>query len=67
MYIKQAREAAGLKQHEVAQRVGVSQSSVCAWEKGEAYPSAENLIKLADVLGTTTDALLGREKCTDIA
>lgn len=67
MHIKQAREAAGLKQYEVARRLGISQSSVSAWEKGEAYPAAENLIKLADILGTTTDALLGREVVKDTA
>lgn len=60
MEIKKLREAAGMRQYELAARMGVKQASVSAWESGKAMPSAENLLKLADVLGCTVDALLGR-------
>lgn len=60
MEIKRLREAAGLRQYELANLMGVKQASVSAWESGKAMPSAENLLKLADILDCTVDALLGR-------
>lgn len=61
MEIKKLRKAAGLRQYELANRMGVKQASVSAWESGKAMPSAENLLKLADILDCSVDALLGRE------
>lgn len=61
MEIKKLREAAGLRQYELAARMGVKQASVSAWESGAAMPSAANLVKLADILQCTVDALLGRD------
>ncbi len=60
MEIKKIRESRGMRQYELADRMGVSQASVSAWESGAALPSAANLIKLADILDCTVDALLGR-------
>lgn len=60
MEIKKIRESRGMLQYELANRMGVKQASVSAWESGKAMPSAENLIKLADILECTVDALLGR-------
>ena len=60
MEIKKIREARGMRQYELANRMGVKQASVSAWESGRAMPSAENLVKLADILECTVDALLGR-------
>ena len=48
-------------QYELANRMGVKQASVSAWESGKTMPSAENLLKLADILECSVDALLGRE------
>lgn len=62
MSIRALREAAGMKQYELAARMGVKQASVCAWESGENYPSVENLMKLADIFHCSTDEVLGR-KC----
>jgi len=62
MAIRTLREAAGLKQYELAALLNIKPASVSAWESGQAYPSAENLMKLADILHCSTDALLGR-KC----
>ena len=64
MEIKRLREAAGLRQYELAERMGVKQASVSAWESGQAMPSAANLLKLADILDCTVDELLGRKKAT---
>ena len=64
MEIKRLREAAGLRQYELAERMGIKQASVSAWESGLAMPSAANLVKLADILDCTVDELLGRKKAT---
>lgn len=60
MEIKKIRKSRGMRQYELANRMGVKQASVSAWESGKAMPSAENLLKLADILECTVDALLGR-------
>ena len=61
MEIKKIRDAAGLRQYELAERMGVKQASVSAWESGAAMPSAANLLKLADIFGCTVDEILGRK------
>lgn len=61
MRIKQLREAAGLSQRELGERIGVSGPAVAMWESGENRPSLTNLEKLADVLGVSIDAILGRD------
>ena len=61
MKIKDLRKAAGLTQSQLAEAMGVGQSTVCNWENGVAAPMASMLPKLADLLGCTIDALFGRE------
>ena len=61
MEIKKIRESRGMLQYELANRMGVKQASVSAWESGKAMPSAENLLKLADILECTVDAILRRD------
>ena len=61
MEIKKIRESRGMLQYELANRMGVKQASVSAWESGKAMPSAEKLLKLADILECTVDAILGRD------
>ena len=39
--------------------------AVGKWERGEAYPQASLLPKLADILGVSIDALYGREAARD--
>ena len=60
MQLRKLREAAGLTQRELGNRIGVSGQAVAPWETGVKRPSVENLTKLADVLETSTDAILGR-------
>lgn len=64
MAIRTLREAAGLKQYELAALMNIKPASVSAWESGQAYPSAENLMRLADILHCSTDALLGRKSAS---
>ena len=61
MRIKQLREAAGMSQRELGERIGISGAAVAMWESGENRPSLTNLEKLADVLGVSIDAILGRD------
>ena len=61
MRIKQLREAAGMSQRELVERIGISGPAVAMWESGENRPSLTNLEKLADVLGVSIDAILGRD------
>ena len=60
MQLRKLREAAGLTQRELGNRIGVSGQAESQWESGIKRPSVENLTKLADVLETSTDAILGR-------
>jgi len=59
MSIRALREAAGMRQYELAARMGVKQASVSAWESGSSNPSVENLKKLADIFQCSIDELLG--------
>lgn len=55
------RHARGLTQMALAERVGVKGGSVAGWEVGKAAPSRETLPRVADALGVSVDALLGRQ------
>lgn len=63
--IKQLREGAGMKQYELAAKVGVKGSSVFKWENGKGYPTPENLMALADIFGVSVDYILGRDTPRD--
>lgn len=56
--IVQYRKALGLSQEELADRVGVSRQAVSKWELDEAQPDADNIVRLAQSLGVSTDQLL---------
>lgn len=56
--IRQTRERAGLKQSELAERVGIPTSSLSRIESGAYAVSAANLMQIATVLGTTGADLL---------
>lgn len=55
----QLRKKRGLTQQQIADEIGVNRGSYSNWEKGKREPSFENLVKLASILGTSTDYLLG--------
>ena len=56
--IREQRKARGMSQEMVAGRLGVSRPAVAKWESGQSAPSAENLHRLAELLGTTAGSLL---------
>lgn len=59
--LRHIRTDRGLNQTELAQMLGVTQSSVAQWESGSVMPQGVLLPKIADALGCTIDALYGRE------
>lgn len=60
--LKTTRIKAGLKQSEVAERVGLSTGAVSTYENGTREPKIEILIKLADEFDLPLDQLVGRKK-----
>jgi len=57
------REEAGLTMAELARAVGVSDATICKWEKGETSPMSYAVIALAQFFGVTADYLLGLDDC----
>ena len=59
--IKDLRIEKGMSQQDLGDLVGVTKVSICGYENGTRTPSLETFDLLADIFGTTTDYLLGRE------
>lgn len=57
--IKELRKHLKITQSELAEILGVSRSSVNAWEQGISNPSLKYLIELAKTFKTSTDYFLG--------
>lgn len=57
--MKELRKEKKITQPELANMLGVTFSTVSAWEVGKAQPSYEILTKLAQYFNVTTDYLLG--------
>jgi len=56
-YLKAKR----MTQAEFARQIGVSQPTVWAWMNGAKTPTADKLVRIADIIGTSVDDLLGRK------
>lgn len=59
--IAQARQQAGLSQNELADKLGIGRSNIAQWERFAVALKPEQLAALADTLGVSIDALLGRK------
>ncbi len=57
--IRQLRKNAGITQHELANKLGVSASAVGMYEQGRREPDNKTLLKICSVFGITSDYLLG--------
>jgi len=57
--LKKLRTTNNMTQVALQMRTGIDQSLLSKYESGERAPTAENLVILANCLGTSTDYLLG--------
>ena len=64
--IREYRTSNKMTQTDFAIRLGITGASVSAYENGTRLPSYEVLIKIANVLGVSTDELLGRKEPTKV-
>jgi len=53
------RKSLGMTQDQLAERLGVTAQAVSKWENDQSCPDITMLPRLAQIFGTTTDALLG--------
>lgn len=57
--IKHLREQEGITQAGLAKQLGITRSSVNAWEMGVSVPSTQYIVELAHIFKVSTDYLLG--------
>jgi transcriptional regulator with XRE-family HTH domain len=55
-----AREAAGLSQAQVAERIGVAQNAYAVWERHPVALKPQQIGELADILGVGVEEFFGR-------
>lgn len=65
--IKALREQRSITQAELAKRLGITRSSVNAWEMGISVPSTQYLVEVANIFKVSTDYLLGLTKNSTIS
>ena len=56
--LRAARVNKGLTQKEMAELVGVNNTTILKWEKGETYPDVINIRKIEEVLGVKYDNII---------
>lgn len=59
--VRRLRIRAGLRQTEVAERVGLSRSSITNIEADQQEPTVATLVALSDLFGVSVGALVGTE------
>ena len=57
--LKQCRKQQGMSQAELASKLGVTQQAVGKWESGKSSPDPTTVARIAEILSTTADFLLG--------
>ncbi len=60
--LKMLRKNHDMTQKHLAARIGVAKSVVSYYERGDRFPSAEVLIRIAKLFHVSTDYLLGIER-----
>lgn len=65
--IKSRRKELQLSQEELSFRVGISKNGISQYETGKNGMSIDTAVKMANVLNTSVDYLLGREDASNDA
>lgn len=60
--IKTLRISNNLTQNDVAKKLGITRSSVNAWEMGISVPSTMYVVELAQLFAVSADYILGLEQ-----
>lgn len=60
--IREARKKAGLTQKELADLLGVKNTTLSGYELGDSDPKSETLIRIADICGCSVDYLLCNDR-----
>lgn len=65
--IKYLREQQGFTQSDLAKKLGITRSSVNAWEMGISVPSTQYVVELANIFKVSTDYLLGMKSTATVS
>lgn len=63
--IKELLQEKGISQKDLAELTGITESAISHYVNGTRVPRGANLVKIANVLGTTADDLLSGDKEMD--
>lgn len=58
MSLKAARVNAGYSQKEAAEKLGVSNATLCEWEKGNTFPNVQQVDRICKLYGLTYDDII---------
>lgn len=59
--LREARENLGLKQYEVAEKLGINTRNISSYECGDSLPSVKTLIEFSKLYNTSIDYLLDND------
>ena len=62
--LKSLRKKSGLSQNEIANKLGITQSTYSYWESGKVRIDSNSLKKLSEIFGVSIDYLLENDKNT---
>ena len=65
--IKRLREQYGITQSELAKQLGITRSSVNAWEMGISIPSTQYIVELSLLFNVSCDYLLGLKRNSSVS
>jgi len=56
--LQSLRKQKGISQEQLAEMLNVSRQAVSKWELGESLPEVDNIVRLSEIFGVSTDYLL---------
>ena len=62
LMIKSLRRERKITQKNLAEVLHISQTSISKYERGEAFPDLETVVKMADFFGVSLDEFVNRKK-----